>query len=183
MKALWEVSAETLQSVIQTNLLGLAYCSQVAIKGMLSQGHGHIYNMEGHGSNGQVMNGMSGYGASKSAVRYLTKSLIQETQGTNVKISTLSPGMVNTSLLADQFQDDPDGLSRAEAIFNLLGDPVETVAPWLVERVLENEKAGAAIAWFTLPKVMWRLANAALKNRDLFNFSNPSQTYVGKYSG
>ena len=142
MQSLWDISADTLQSVFETNLLGLAYCSQVAIKGMLKQGHGHVYNMEGHGSSGQFMHGMSGYGTSKSAVRYLTKALIQETKGTPVKVSTLSPGMVKTNLVNDQFQGDPEGLERAQAIFNLLGDSVETVTPWLADRVLENEKSG-----------------------------------------
>ncbi|NET33253.1 MAG: SDR family oxidoreductase [Cyanothece sp. SIO1E1] len=167
MKSLWELSAKTLQTVIETNLLGLAYCSQVSIRGMLNQGHGHIYNMEGHGSEGQLMNGMSGYGTSKSAVRYMTKALVQETRGTGVKVSTLSPGMVITNLLDDQFKDDPEGLERAKTIFNAMGDKVETVAPWLADRVLENDKTGAAIAWFTPSKILWRLITACLKQRNL----------------
>ncbi|MEO0375067.1 MAG: SDR family oxidoreductase [Cyanobacteria bacterium P01_A01_bin.17] len=181
MKALWELTAQTLQTVISTNLLGLAYCSQVAIKGMLKQGHGHIYNMEGHGSSGQILQGMTGYGTSKSGVRYLTKALIQETKGTPVKVSTLSPGMVVTKLVADQFHEDPAGLERVKAIFNLFGDNVETVAPWLADRVLENKRSGATIAWFTWPKMVWRLLTA-FQPRDLFALDDTSEAYIGKFS-
>jgi NAD(P)-dependent dehydrogenase (short-subunit alcohol dehydrogenase family) len=172
MKSLWKIPPKTLQTVIETNLLGLAYCSQVAIKGMIAQGGGHIYNMEGHGADGQVLKGMAGYGSSKSAVRYLTKALIQETQNTGVKVSTLSPGMVITNLLNEQFQEDSEGLERAKAIFNSLGDSVETVTPWLADRVLENDKTGASIAWFTAPKIIWRVLSAYVKNREIFSFQS-----------
>ncbi|MDJ0707435.1 MAG: SDR family oxidoreductase [Leptolyngbyaceae cyanobacterium MO_188.B28] len=182
MKSLWELPAETVQSVIGTNLLGLTYCSQVAIKGMLEQGFGHLYNMEGHGSDGQILNGMAGYGASKSAVRYLTKALVRETQGTAVKVSTLSPGIVITKLIDDQFRENPDALERVKGAFNIFGDRVETVTPWLADRVLENDKSGAAIAWFTPQKAVWKLIRSVLNKRDLFALDNATDTYVGKLS-
>ena len=178
MQSLWDISTDTLQSVFATNLLGLTYCTQVAVKGMLRQGQGHIYNMEGHGSSGQFMHGMSGYGTSKSAVRYLTSALVKETKGTPVKVSTLSPGMVPTNLINEQFKDDPEGLARAKAIFKILGDSVETVTPWLADQVLRNEETGAAIAWLTPPKVFWRLITGCLKHRDLFSLSNWTNTQV-----
>ena len=182
MKSLWELPTETVQSVIATNLLGLTFCSQVAIKGMLAQGHGHLYNMEGHGSDGQMLNGMTGYGASKSAVRYLTKALVKETQGTVVKVSTLSPGIVITKLIDDQFKDNPEALERVKGAFNIFGDHVETVTPWLADRILKNEKAGASIAWFTPHKAIWRLITSVLNKRDLFALENSADTYVGKFS-
>lgn len=181
MKSLWELSAQALENVISTNLLGLAYCSQVAVKGMLAQGHGHLYNMEGHGSSGQILQGMTGYGTSKSGVRYLTKALVQETKHTVVKVSTLSPGMVVTKLLADQFREDPAGMERAKTVFNLFGDSVETVAPWLADRVLENNRSGASIAWFTWTKMLWRLATA-YQPRDLFALDEASESYVSQFS-
>jgi hypothetical protein len=45
---------------------------------------------------------------------------------------------------------------------------VETVTPWLAERVLADEKHGAHIAWLTRGKVMWRFLTASLHKRDLF---------------
>jgi len=182
MKSVWELSADTLREVFETNLLGLAYCSQVAVRGMLAQGHGHVYNMEGHGSDGQVMEGMTGYGTSKSAVRYLTKALFKETQGTSIKVSTLSPGMVTTNLMHDQFRENPEGLKRAQMIFDALGDDVETVTPWLADRVLNNDRSGAVIAWFTPPKVIWRLMTAFFKRRNIFNLENSSFYDVSTFS-
>ena len=75
---IWDLSHEETKAVVDVDLLGLVYGCQVAMKGMLEQGHGHIYNMEGFGSDRKIRFGMGVYGAAKQAVRYLTRSLIKE---------------------------------------------------------------------------------------------------------
>jgi len=124
--------------------------------------------MEGFGSNGRLRVGLSLYGATKSALRFLSRSLTKEMQGTAVKVSTLSPGIVITELLTDPFKNDPEGLERAKWVFNALGDKVETVTPWLVDRVLSNDKSGSAIHYLTTSKIITRFATAPFKRRDLF---------------
>ena len=57
------------EHVLRTNLLGTVWGSRVAIEGMLQQGSGMLFNMEGFGSDGRIMKGMSIYGTSKRAVR------------------------------------------------------------------------------------------------------------------
>ena len=69
----WEVPQQTLKTVADTNLLGSLYGSQVALRGMLAQGGGQLYNMEGFGSDGRVGDGLAVYGCTKAAVRYLNK--------------------------------------------------------------------------------------------------------------
>lgn len=168
MLKVWEMPVEMVQQVVDINLKGLIYGSQVAIRGMLAQGGGHLYNMEGFGSNGRLRVGLSLYGTTKSALRFLSRSLTKETQGTAVKVSTLSPGIVITELLTDPFKNDPEGLERAKWVFNALGDKVETVTPWLVDRVLSNDKSGVAIDYLTTGKIITRFATAPFKRRDLF---------------
>jgi len=55
----WERPEDELSGVIATNLLGTTYGSQVAMKGMLAQGFGAIYNMEGMGGDGRKHAGAS----------------------------------------------------------------------------------------------------------------------------
>jgi short-subunit dehydrogenase len=157
------------RQVIDVDLMGLIYGSRVAIKNMLAQGHGHLYNMEGFGSNGRTRAGLSIYGSTKSAVTFLSKSLTQELEGKPVKASRLSPGIVITDFITEQYEDDPQGLENAKRIFNILGDKVETVTPWLAEKVLENEKSGASFSWLTPLGVMKRFATARFNKRDLFS--------------
>ena len=65
----WEIPAEQAAQVIETNLLGAIYGSQVAVRGMLAQGFGAIYNMEGMGSDGRKHNGLALYGTSKYGLK------------------------------------------------------------------------------------------------------------------
>lgn len=168
MQMVWELPAETIEKVVDVDLKGVIFGSQVAVKNMLAQGHGHLYNMEGFGSNGRPRAGLSVYGSTKRGLRFLTRSLTAETKETPVKVSALSPGIVITEFITDQYKDDPDGLEQAKGIFNILGDKVETVTPWLVDQVLNNDKSGARIEWLTMPGVMWRFMTSRFNRRDLF---------------
>ena len=54
-----------------------------------------------------------------------------------------------------------------EKIFNILGDKVETVTPWLVDGILASNKTGATVAWLTGPKAGFRFMTAAFNKREL----------------
>lgn len=77
----WELAPERIQAVVSTNLIGAMYGSKVALRGMIDQGFGELYNMEGLGSDGRKVDGLALYGTTKSGLRYLDESLAQETKG------------------------------------------------------------------------------------------------------
>jgi NAD(P)-dependent dehydrogenase (short-subunit alcohol dehydrogenase family) len=164
-----EVAEDTVESVVATNLFGATNGCVVAMTGLQAQSAGGwIWNMEGFGSTGQVQPGMATYGASKRAVTYLTESLVKETKDTNVKVGFLSPGIVATDLLMDDYEGQPEAFEKAQKIFNILGDRVETVTPWLADRVLAAQKSGTRVAWLTRSKAMGRFMTAGFKKRDIF---------------
>ncbi len=163
-----ESSPAQVKDVVDTNLLGVIYGSQVAMKGMLLQGHGSIYNMEGMGSDGSMHEGLVYYGMSKYGAGYFTKGLIKETAGGPVIVGSLSPGMVITDFLTSQYEGRPGDWERAKRIFNIIADRVETVTPWLVDKILENKKHGARISWISRGKMMFRFLTAPINRRDLF---------------
>ena len=55
--------------------------THVAYNSMLHQGSGAIYNMEGLGSDGRRITGLTPYGSSKRAVRYFTDAFAAEVRG------------------------------------------------------------------------------------------------------
>ncbi len=171
----WEIVESTTRKVIDVDLLGLVFGTQVAVQEMLKQGHGQVYNMEGFGSDGAVRQGMSVYGAAKRAVRYYTRTVIKETKDTPVQVGTLSPGIVITDFITDMYRDDPSGLEKSKKIFNILGDTVETVTPWLANKVLNNDRTGASFKWLTPGKAFSRFLTAGFKKRDLFALESSGQ--------
>jgi hypothetical protein len=58
---------------------------------------------------------------------------------------------------------------RVRRIFNTLADPVETVAPWIAERLIASEDNGAHITRLTKSRLAWKLFLAPLRQRDLFS--------------
>jgi len=165
----WKQSHESADQIIAANLTSAIYGSQVAIKGMLAQGGGYVFNMEGHGSNGRFVPGLSVYGATKSGLTYFTKSLAKETEGTPVKVCLLSPGMVNTDLLMVDYQNAPEKFEATKRILNILVDNVKTVTPFLVEKILAEPKHGSQIAWLTTGKIMFRFMTSRFIKRKIFD--------------
>lgn len=168
-KPLWEQTAEEISTVVDTNLTGLLLASKVALEGMVAQSHGALWNMEGFGSNNEAQTGMAAYGATKRAVKYLNKALQKDVEGTGVLVNTLSPGIVATDLLIDDYDHTSEEWAKAKKIFNILGDDVQTVTPWLAEKVLAADKTGQRVAWLTKRKAAGRFMTASFNKRELFD--------------
>jgi hypothetical protein len=67
-----------------------------------------------------------------------------------------------------QYRNEPERWEEAKRIFEILADRVETVAPWIADRVLANKKNGARIQWLSRGKVMVRFLTAPFVRRDVF---------------
>jgi short-subunit dehydrogenase len=166
----FDTETEYVDAVIDTNIKGMIYGSQVAAKNMLAQGGGAIWNMEGLGSNNMIQSKTILYGTTKHALTYFTKGLAKELEGTPVTAGRLSPGM----MLTDFITKTPDGTRPAieteksfQKIFNLLADRPETVAEFFVPRILSNTKNNGHIVWLTNAKITRRFATAPFIRRKL----------------
>ena len=158
------------RDVVETNILGMIFGSQVAARGMQEQGHGAIYSMEGLGSNDMIQVKTILYGTSKRALTYFMKGLAKELAGSGVIAGRLSPGM----MLTDFITKTPDGTvaaietdKRFQKIFNILADKPETVAAFFVPRILSNTKNDRQIAWLTGAKAALRFLCAPFSKRKL----------------
>ncbi|MGW0364671.1 SDR family oxidoreductase [Streptomyces sp. NPDC002990] len=178
-RPLWQLSARESDAVTAVNLRGVLNGSAVAAEHFLRLGRGRVWNMEGFGSDGRIMPGLSVYGASKRAVTYLTQALAadlrkeQETRTHDVRALLLSPGIVVTDLLLHEYT--PDEYPKARAVLNILADRVETVTPWLADRVLADRTAnGGRVAWLTRRKAAKRFAMAALRRRSVLPEALPA---------
>jgi NAD(P)-dependent dehydrogenase (short-subunit alcohol dehydrogenase family) len=165
---LWNQTPEISKTVIETNLLGVIFGSQVALKGMFEQNYGCIYNMEGMGSDGRMHDGLTLYGMTKYGLKYFTDSLVKETQDTPIIIGALRPGMVVTDLILDQYKDKPEEWTRVKRIFNIIADRVENVTPVLVDRILSNQVTGKRINYNSRLTILKRFLSIPFSKRDVF---------------
>lgn len=157
-------------AVIDTNIKGMIYGSQVAAKNMQAQRSGQIWNMEGLGSNDMIQLKTILYGTTKHALTYFTKGLAKELAGTNVLVGRLSPGMMLTEFITKTPEGNKSPVieeQRFQKIFNILADKPETVAAFFIPRILANTKNNAHIVWLTNKKAMLRFTTSAFKKRKL----------------
>jgi NAD(P)-dependent dehydrogenase (short-subunit alcohol dehydrogenase family) len=169
MGMVWERPAEEVQSVIATNLVGTIIGSQVALRGMQTQDHGAIYNMEGMGGDGRMHAGLTFYGTTKYAVHYFTESLAMEAKDTRIIVGGLRPGMVATDLLRDRYKDRPDDWERAKKIFNILAERVDIVTPWLARQMLVNQKNGVILSYSSPLKMLRKFIRSLFVKQHVFD--------------
>jgi NAD(P)-dependent dehydrogenase (short-subunit alcohol dehydrogenase family) len=167
---IWEIPPALMESIVATDLLGPLYGARAAMRGMRERRSGAIWFMEGHGSDGRIMKGLSVYGTAKRSVRYAAAALAFEARGTGVLVGALSPGIMITDFTMKQVdRADRAAWDRTKKVFNILADRPETVAAFLVPRILAARASGTRIAWLTAAKILWRFATAGITGRKVIS--------------
>jgi short-subunit dehydrogenase len=168
MEYSWNLDIQTYTNIISTNITGLMHGSLAVMNKMIKQGSGKIFNMEGFGSNGMIRPKMAVYGTTKQAVRYFTRALAKEAENTKIIVGTISPGMVITDFITEPLKKlNQEERKKTIKIFNILADRVETVTPFLVEKMLKSTTNGIRIEWLTKQKIFWRFLTAAIFKRNV----------------
>ena len=166
----YDTEESYVDAVIDTNIKGMIYGSQIAAKNMLIQGNGQIWNMEGLGSNNMIQIKTILYGTTKSALTYFTKGLAKELKGTSVIAARLSPGMMLTDFITKTPTGEVSPVIKDKSfrfIFNTLADKPETVALFFVPRILKNTKNDAHLVWLTNAKILCRFLTIPFVKRNL----------------
>ncbi|CAA3832055.1 Short-chain alcohol dehydrogenase [Staphylococcus aureus] len=112
-------------SMIDVNIKGTLYTAQAALPTMLEQSSGHLINIASI-SGFEVTKSSTIYSATKAAVHTITQGLEKELAKTGVKVTSFSPGMVDTAITAaynptDRKKLEPQDI--AEAVLYTLTQP------------------------------------------------------------
>ncbi|HBC7889644.1 TPA: SDR family oxidoreductase [Staphylococcus aureus] len=112
-------------SMIDANIKGTLYTAQAALPTMLEQSSGHLINIASI-SGVEVTKSSTIYSATKAAVHTITQGLEKELAKTGVKVTSISPGMVDTAITAaynptDRKKLEPQDI--AEAVLYALTQP------------------------------------------------------------
>ncbi|HDL9678697.1 TPA: SDR family oxidoreductase [Staphylococcus aureus] len=112
-------------SMIDVNIKGTLYTAQAALPTMLEQSSGHLINIASI-SGFEVTKSSTIYSATKAAVHTITQGLEKELAKTGVKVTSISPGMVDTAITATYNPTDRKKLEPqdiAEAVLYALTQP------------------------------------------------------------
>lgn len=173
-KPICELTKQEMDFLLDVDLKGTIYGSQIAFAGMKEQGFGQIYNVEGYGSNDAMMTGLNLYGTSKRAVTHFTQALAKEsnelTDG-KVLVNRLTPGIMITNFItsANGGKTKVELPEKTKKVYNILGDYPETIAKYVVPRIIKNTKNNAKIVWLTGARAFSRFLTAGFKKRNFFD--------------
>ena len=129
-----EETPEYCRSMIETNVLGVAYSIRAALPHFRERGSGHFV-LTSSVAGRRVLPG-SLYSASKWAVTAMGEALRQELAETDIKVTLIEPGMVDTPFFEERPKDAlaDDDIARA-VIFALSQPPHVDVNEILVRPV------------------------------------------------
>jgi len=161
--------------MVRSNVIGSMNAAQVAIAGMQRQGgSGKLYlTLGGGGASGRVVPGMTVYSTTKRAVKYFADTLVKErleAKDDSILIGTISPGVNMTEGMLREMANLP-AAERPKALkqLNFIGEHVETTTPWIVERILTDQKQGNDISWLTSGRMLGRAVSMLFSKRDLLS--------------
>jgi 3-oxoacyl-[acyl-carrier protein] reductase len=98
----WDVAADSWWKVFEVNVFGPYLCARAVIPGMIARGSGRIVNVGGAAA-WVASRRDSAYSASKAAVYRLSETLAIQLAPHGVSVFTISPGLVRTSMTANQY--------------------------------------------------------------------------------
>ncbi|MGQ3891635.1 acetoacetyl-CoA reductase [Legionella sp. CNM-4043-24] len=97
------------QHVIDANLTSVFNMTRNILPGMIERNYGRIITISSiNGRKGQI--GQCNYAASKSAMFGFTKSLAQEVARKGITVNTISPGYIETPMLANVKEEVLNGI-------------------------------------------------------------------------
>lgn len=132
-KLFTDLTDEDWNNMIQTNLTSVFYCTQEAIRNMISRKEGLIINISSiwgvTGSSCEVH-----YSVAKAGIDGMTKALAKEVGPSNIRVNSIAPGIIDTDM--NKAYTDEEIKDIIEDIpLNKIGKKVDIArcVEWLIE--------------------------------------------------
>jgi 3-hydroxy acid dehydrogenase/malonic semialdehyde reductase len=125
---------EDWETMVQTNINGLLYCTQKILPGMVERNNGHIVNL-GSVAGEFPYQGGNVYGATKAFVHQFSLNMRSDLLGTKVRVTNIEPGMCQTEFSEVRFNGDKQKADSVyEGLHALSADDVAETIEWVITR-------------------------------------------------
>ena len=129
-----EGDARDWDEMIDTNIKGLLYVTRAVLPGMIQRGSGHVINLGSIAGSEVYPNGVV-YCGTKAAVEAISKGLRMDLVGTDIRVTNIEPGMVETEFSEIRFHGDAERAGRVyEGVQPLTADDVADVILFAASR-------------------------------------------------
>lgn len=129
-----QASLDDWDTMIDTNIKGLTYCTRCILPGMVARNRGHVINI-GSTAGAWPYAGGNVYGGTKAFVEQFTRNLRTDLQGTMVRATCIAPGMAETEFSDVRFKGDT---ARAAKVYAgstpLTAHDVAAIILWVADQ-------------------------------------------------
>tara|TARA_B110000503_G_scaffold41816_1_gene68666 strand:+ start:750 stop:1511 length:762 start_codon:yes stop_codon:yes gene_type:complete len=139
-------------TMVDTNIKGLMYCTRAILPGMVARGAGHVVNIGSVAASWPYPGG-NAYGGTKAFVQQFSRNLRADLVGKNIRVSLVEPGMCDTEFSLVRFEGDAVKASSVyEGMQPLTGKDVADIVYWTTQvpphiNVNQLEVMPVAQAW------------------------------------
>lgn len=128
------VDLDDWDTMVDTNIKGLMYCTRFVLPGMVARNRGHIVNISSTAGAWPYPGG-NVYGGTKAFVTQFSRNLRCDLLGTGVRVTCIQPGMAETEFSKVRFKGDE---AKAADVYSgtaplTAADIAETVE-WVLNR-------------------------------------------------
>lgn len=129
-----EGNLENWQTMIETNINGLLYCTHEALEIMKKNKKGHIVNL-GSVAGEFPYPGGNIYGATKAFVHQLSLNMRADLVANNIRVTNIEPGMCETEFSLVRFNGDHE---KADSVYKgmtpLTAEDIAETIHWVISR-------------------------------------------------
>ena len=105
LESAWQADLDDWDTMVDTNIKGVMYCTRALLPGMVTRNRGHIINIGSTAGNWPYPGGHV-YGATKAFVQQFSRNLRADLLGTGVRVTNLEPGMAESEFSQVRFKGD-----------------------------------------------------------------------------
>ena len=126
-----KASLDDWDTMVDTNIKGVMYCTRALLPGMVARNRGQIVNI-GSVAGSWPYPGGNVYGASKAFVQQFSRNLRADLLGSAVRVTHIAPGMAETEFSKVRFKGDDE---KAQRIYTgtepLLAEDIADIVVWV----------------------------------------------------
>ncbi len=128
------VDLDDWDTMVDTNVKGLMYCTRFILPGMVARNSGYIVNISSTAGEWPYPGG-NVYGGTKAFVTQFSRNLRCDLLGTGVRVTCIQPGMAETEFSTVRFKGDEEKATQVYAGTKpLTAEDIAETVEWIVSR-------------------------------------------------
>jgi len=129
-----QVSLDDWDTMVDTNIKGVMYCTRFVLPGMVARNSGHIINISSTAGAWPYPGG-NVYGGTKAFVTQFSRNLRCDLLGTRVRVSCIQPGMAETEFSKVRFKgNDEQAATVYRGTEPLTAEDIAETVRWIVSQ-------------------------------------------------